>query len=453
MNKFVKLFVISCICLVVASCSREVTIGGTAERTRTLGLYTFNKGEIALLQEVSVDKETGTFSLVAELPYNGLYLFGKNENVLSPIYLKGGECLNLELRNNALSLAGGKASEENRLLFGWENAVNELKTGSYLHKYLPGGHALAHDELFEELQDGLAYRDSLLKELDGKKGEFYAFLADKANAELDFYAMNYLRTEAFNIPDSSALKNYYGTFEPGAVFRNPSVLDVPYSGRMLEAYVWYMNRDKKLEKGEVRYFTESLGDKSLQQEYLLSAIKGMKFYDEYRNMVDQIGEGFFDSEYVSKVAKAEERLLWSKPGVAAFDFKAVAPDSSWMNLSDYKGKVVVVDVWATWCEPCRRMMPLFHELQKEMANENVVFLSVCVGTWIEQELWLKMNKEFHLAENTFFVTGWESDFVKNYRISGVPRYMIFDEEGAIVTVNAPNPTTPKLKERILQVLE
>ena len=94
----------------------------------------------------------------------------------------------------------------------------------------------------------------------------------------------------------------------------------------------------------------------------------MKYYDEYQNMLDQVGDDFFDEAYTNRLTEVEKRLLWSKPGLPAPDFKAMAPDSSWMNLSDYRGKVAVVDVWATWCEPCRRMMPLFHELQKEFVG-------------------------------------------------------------------------------------
>ena len=45
------------------------------------------------------------------------------------------------------------------------------------------------------------------------------------------------------------------------------------------------------------------------------------------------------------------------------------------------------------------------------------------------------------------------EFAKNYHISGVPRYMIFDKEGRIVTVDAPNPTTDKLKQLILKTLQ
>jgi thioredoxin-related protein len=98
------------------------------------------------------------------------------------------------------------------------------------------------------------------------------------------------------------------------------------------------------------------------------------------------------------------------------------------------------------------MTPLYHQLAEEMKQENVVFLNVCVGTWVEVDLWRKMSENYQIEENTSFVNGWKSDFVKKYQISGVPRYMIFDKEGRIVSVKAPNPTTPRLKEMIVKTL-
>ena len=52
-----------------------------------------------------------------------------------------------------------------------------------------------------------------------------------------------------------------------------------------------------------------------------------------------------------------------------------------------------------------------------------------------------------------FVDSWTGEFAKNYRITGIPRYMIFDKFGRIVSVAAPNPTTPKLKKLIEDTLE
>lgn len=399
-----------------------------------------------------VNKESGRFDTLISLPYHGLYLLKANGNAMYPIYLKNGENVELESKNNQFAITGNGISEENKLLFEWENSVSPVKIGSFLHTYLPGGHSLPYAEFFERLKEADNARLLLLEKIDGKSGDFFTFFKQKLTADLNFYALNYLRTEGYSIPDTVSLPSYYSDMLPDKVFQDEGIVNLPYGGKMLETYVWYKNRDVSVPKGEVRFFVETLGNKCLQQEYLVTAAEEMKSYDEYLNMLEQIDEIFFTAEYIARLSKIEEKLAWSKPGIQAPDFTAMAPDSTWMKLSDYKGKVVVVDVWATWCEPCRRLMPLFHELQKEFVSDNVVFLSICVGVSIEVDKWLELSKEFHIEKNNFFVSGWNSDFVKDYHINGVPRYMIFDAQGRIVSVVAPNPTTSRLKDMIRQQL-
>lgn len=444
--------IICCACFIVTSCNSEVTIGGTAEKCKELHLYSFKNGEIALLQSVEIEKETGLFEFVQQLPYEGLYLMGSNNKALYPLYLKGGEKIEAEYKDNRLSLSGA-LSDENEALFKWEEGANDVKIDAFLYNWLPGENSVESGKFFEELQKLAEHKSAMLKELDGKKGDFYNWLRNKIVTDTDFYALNYLRAKGSEIPDTLALPEYYNTMNADEVFQNPEIVKLPYAGKMLESYVWYKNREKEQVKGEPQYHIESLESKELQQEYLLSIASGLKSYDDYSRIVGLVGENFFTGTYADRLAKIEEFLSWSKPGVKAPDFKAMAPDSSWMSLSDYNGKVVVVDVWATWCEPCRRMMPLFHQLQKKFEGENVVFLSVCVGVWIEIDKWLELSKEFHIEKNNFFVSGWDSDFVIEYHISGVPRYMVFDEQGKIVSVFAPNPTTPKLEEMIKKTLE
>ena len=382
MKNFIYNFLLSCICLVVASCNNEATIGGTAENTKEICLFQFDKGHKTLVQKSVVDKQTGVFEIVVALPSDGLYLLGINDKALYPVYLTGGDNISVLFKDNTMLMSSDNASDENALLFLWENGVNDVKNSAFFHYFLPGAHSVAPEKFFASLEKAISLKETVLNSLEGKKGEFYQFLNNKINADLDFYALNYLRNSGLNVSDTEQYTNYYNNIGNNTVFQNIKLLDIPFAGKMLQTYVWFTNNG-----------IDCLKDKTLQQEYLLAEAEQMKYYDEYENMLEQFGDDFFDSSYSSKLKQLEEKLLWSKPGLPAPDFKAMAPDSSWMNLSDYKGKVVVIDVWATWCEPCRRMMPLFHELQKEFTNENVEFLSVCVGVWIESEKWLQLNKK------------------------------------------------------------
>ncbi len=450
-NLIYMAFVLACI--IVTSCSKEVTISGTANKAKSFGLYTFEKGYPELLQDIAVDSNTGSFAATLEIPYDGLYLIGPDERVLYPLYLYGGNSVELVYEKNLLSLGGNVANEQNRILFQWENSANDVRISSFLHNYLPGCSSPGYEKFFAQLESAENAQKTISAQIKEKDGAFYAWLQKKMEADLNFYVLNYLRFSGFSIPDSAQHPVFCKNMDPHKVFNNPELLDIPYAGKMLETYVWYVNKDREAVNGEQEYNVASLSNKELQQEYLVSAASAMKSYNEYEDMLHNVGENFFTEPYRLRLKKTEEKLSWSKPGMPAPEFEAMAPDSTWMKLSDFKGKVVVVDVWATWCEPCRRMMPLFHKLQQKMAKENIAFLSVCVGAWAESGQWLEMSREFGIEHNNFFVKGWNSQFVKDYRITGVPRYMIIDEEGNIVNLMAPNPSTSKLEELILKTLE
>lgn len=434
--------------MVVASCSKEATIKIVAENTEDLSLYMFERGDVNLLRTIDINSETSSGNITVQLPYEGLYLIGKKEYASFPIYLKSGDCVDLEYKNNRLLLSED-IEDENRLLFDWEEAVGNLKVYSFLHNYLPGAHSVPYDEFFNELEDIITFKEVYLEKLSKKKGKFYTYLRNKIQVDVDFYALYYLKNSASQIPDTVELPAIYKQLQNKEYTLNSDLLNIPYAGNILEAYAWFGCENK----GDMRSEMEYLKEKDLQQEYLLTRASRFKFYDEYQSMLDWVGLNFFTGNYSNRLKKIKDRLAWSAPGLQAPDFKAMSLDSTWVNLSDYKGKTVVVDVWATWCEPCKRMLPLFHQLEQDLKNEDVTFINVCIGTWVEMDLWREMAKEFQIENNTFFVNGWKSEFVTDYHITGVPRYMVFDKNGCIVSVKAPNPSTPKLKEFIMRTLK
>lgn len=109
------------------------------------------------------------------------------------------------------------------------------------------------------------------------------------------------------------------------------------------------------------------------------------------------------------------------------------------NWSDFAGKIIVVDIWATWCCSCIDGMPHFLELGKEYASHpDVVFLSLSIDRKEAWEKWkeaLITNRMTPLL-NLIAVSG-ESSFESDYCITGVPRCMVIDKKGNIVDAYAP----------------
>ncbi len=118
-----------------------------------------------------------------------------------------------------------------------------------------------------------------------------------------------------------------------------------------------------------------------------------------------------------------------------------------VSLDDLKGKYVYVDVWATWCGPCKREIPFLKELNKEYKDKDIAIVSLSIDKMENKEKWLKMVNDENLEGIQIMADkDWNSNFVTAYNIKGIPRFILIDKKGNIVDANAPRPSDPNLKE-------
>ncbi|WP_298365075.1 redoxin family protein [uncultured Lutibacter sp.] len=116
------------------------------------------------------------------------------------------------------------------------------------------------------------------------------------------------------------------------------------------------------------------------------------------------------------------------------------------SLDDLKGKYVYIDVWATWCGPCKREIPFLKEVEKAYHNKNIEFVSISVDVAKDHKKWKEMVAEKELGGIQLFAdNNWKSDFVQGYKINGIPRFILIDDEGKIVSSDAPRPSSDELK--------
>ncbi|NDI97972.1 TlpA family protein disulfide reductase [Flavobacterium sp. LaA7.5] len=123
-------------------------------------------------------------------------------------------------------------------------------------------------------------------------------------------------------------------------------------------------------------------------------------------------------------------------------------------LSDLKGKYVYIDVWATWCAPCRKEIPHLQELEEKYKDKNIAFVSISIDKQKDHEKWEQMVKENSLGGIQLIADkDWESDFIQAYDVISIPRFILVDPKGNVVKANAPRPSEPAITELLDNLLK
>jgi len=231
--------------------------------------------------------------------------------------------------------------------------------------------------------------------------------------------------------------------------------------------------------GEGSEHSNFLAKKSLLEEELLDMDKLSKLTaDALPNAIDTIKEQLskfynsdasIDSIITQKAIKNLNPMLNFYKGYIADAIAlktelykgAVSPtfenyenhDGTTTSLSDLKGKFVYIDIWATWCGPCKAEIPSLKKIETAYHGKNVSFVSISIddnrshgNSWDKaNKSWKAMVTDKSLGGIQLFAPkGWSSQFIQDYKIKGIPRFILIDPKGNVVTPDAPRPSSPKL---------
>jgi thiol-disulfide isomerase/thioredoxin len=137
----------------------------------------------------------------------------------------------------------------------------------------------------------------------------------------------------------------------------------------------------------------------------------------------------------------EAFLAWKhlKKGLPAPNFSYPDQQGKNVGLADLKGKVVYIDVWATWCGPCKVEIPHLEKLQEKFHDQPVAFVSVSIDK--NATAWAKMVKENNMSGIQILADkAGSSQICQDYKIKGIPRFILIDQQGNIVNAQADRPS-------------
>lgn len=121
-------------------------------------------------------------------------------------------------------------------------------------------------------------------------------------------------------------------------------------------------------------------------------------------------------------------------GAVAPDFTQKTPEGEEMSLSDLKGKVVLIDFWASWCGPCRKENPHVLKVYNKYKDKGFEILGVSLDR--SKMPWLKaIEKDGLTWHHVSDLKGWQNEVAKNYSVRSIPHTVLLDENQRIIARN------------------
>ncbi len=146
--------------------------------------------------------------------------------------------------------------------------------------------------------------------------------------------------------------------------------------------------------------------------------------------------------------KIKEHPFNGKP---AMDFAFEDQYGRTVKLADFKGKYLLIDVWATWCGPCKKEALYMHDLEKEFADKGMTFVSLSIDPKSAQKTWVKMVGDSSIA--LFGTNDYNTPFVRHYGIEYIPHFLLIGPDGTMLSCQTRKPSDPLLRKFLIQLLD
>lgn len=159
-------------------------------------------------------------------------------------------------------------------------------------------------------------------------------------------------------------------------------------------------------------------------------------FEEIDPLVKSLSPALQKASALQPLLMGMEASKKTSVGAMAMDFTQNDPDGKPVKLSDFKGKYVLLDFWASWCGPCRDENPNVVQAYNKFKDKNFTVLGVSLDRQNQRDAWLKAVKDDGLTwTQVSDLKFWNNEVARMYNIRSIPQNYLIDPSGKIVAVN------------------
>lgn len=455
--------------ILLAGCKQEpstvCTITGKASNFDGKELYVTLDGP----KDTIRINEDGTFTkeLTVTRPIDGTLVGGRNFLYL---YLEPGKTLEINFDGKAFDTTvgfGGDLGLPVEYLHDktmGSNTQSELLFNMYKAPNTPADFKRVRDSLYSAEKERL---EKFKTNNPGLSKSFYD--REKMVLEYNFYydlyyyprMISYYNTEKPEIPAD------WFAFMDKLNLDNPALLDMSDCKAFVALYVKTEAMKKTgipdekswgnpdLLKAEFAFVKEKFTQPEIYNVILHDVLKQHIDSEGTAGIEDLVAEYLTqstDPQKTSKIQEMSDKWAAIAPGKPAPAFTLLDKNGKNVSLSDFKGKYVFIDFWATWCGPCKAEIPSFKILIDDYKSRNIVFISMSVDK--DKAAWEKYMKEGYTFDGQQVMLDEKPNWVqlhdpikanKQYLVMYIPTFTLIDPQGNIVNARCPRPTDPELR--------
>ncbi|RBL93542.1 TlpA disulfide reductase family protein [Chitinophaga flava] len=426
--------------------SLAVIQGQAPEKAKKITLYAVDEGRKTEIANAVVNAQHA-FAFAVPAPKEGFYyLSAGDRGGDTRIYVKSGDQLKLKMDNGAYIVESGSA--ENKQLQQWNDQLRVISKPAGL------GDTSSYVSFFPKLEAFVPKVASLKKTVNTPNKKFNELLQYTMDVDVEYAALLFLMTPRSKHPEHSQYPAYYQQVVQNKKFCDSKLLANGEAAGILRLYAMFthmMAKEKPKTFPSLEQMSGLFCNDTIKGLFITESLGGYRTFETLTEAVAPVKKYLVTDGQMQRYLAAEKAVRKFATGEVGFNFTGEDMSGKKVAFNDLKGKVVVVDVWATWCGPCKAELPYLQQLEEEMAGKNVTFVGFSVDEEKDKEKWAAFVKKQEMKGVQLFGAGW-SDITKFYDIKGIPRFMVFDQKGNIVTIDAPRPSTPELKALIEKTL-
>lgn len=434
----------------------------------TIGLFAYAGNNLEPLYKTKYKKDgaVATFKLEGKVPAEGIYFLGTNTDP--------------QKRNGVdLLLTGGeqiKLNANGQNLFGTAQLFNAPKAKAF-HDFF-----LQTQQFQMGIQRARQEYQALMQKNQPQQAQIRAQRVDSLNRAQAEYHRKIMQQNGFIGKVARAyLYEPYGSgntaqqyadeqtyFIEGFLaeidFSDPANAYIPVFHQKAAAYASNLMMQYQLDFHRLtskldEYYEKTPKGSKARKSYLLAVLNAaaqavnQRQYtaaiDVYITYAKRFVEDFPNDPNSAKYQEDIDKFGNAIIGTEAPDITQPNPDGKNMSLSDLKGKVVLLDFWASWCGPCRRSNPEVVRLYNKYKDQGFTVFNFSLDR--DKDKWVQAIEADNLSwpNHVSELKGWKSETSKKYGVSAIPQTFLLDQEGKIAGKNLHGKELEQAVEKLL----